>query len=137
MDEVLRGAFEQRAESLQKFVTSGVMTPNEARKLENLPALEGGDDLLVPLNLRRATDPTPVKNPPAAKNAARPDARAIAGRLGAVQDPSEIDLDRLTAGMSDADAAVTRHVVECAISDAKPIADVRRRLARLLQEDET
>lgn len=146
MDEVLRGAFEQRAESIQKLITSGVLTPNEGRRLENLPALPGGDDLLVPLNLRRATDPTPAKASNAlpaevdhdepAPEPVRPDVRTIAGRLGAVSDPADLDLDRLTSGMTETEAAVTRHVVEDAVATGASMADVRRRLTLLLQPEE-
>lgn len=37
--------------------TAAFMTPNEIRALENLPPIEGGDDLFAPLNSAHTTDP--------------------------------------------------------------------------------
>lgn len=47
LDEVMRGAFEQRAVANQSAIFSGQRTPNEARKQDNLPPLEGGDRLYI------------------------------------------------------------------------------------------
>lgn len=47
LDEVLRGAFEQRAVAGQAAVFSGQRTPNELRRLDNLPPLDGGDRLYI------------------------------------------------------------------------------------------
>lgn len=47
MDEVLRGAFEDRAGAIQSALNSGQITPNEARTMDNRPPLPGGDRLYV------------------------------------------------------------------------------------------
>lgn len=47
MDEVLRGAFEQRVDAYQAAINAGWMTPAEVRELENLPFVEGSDVLLA------------------------------------------------------------------------------------------
>ena len=47
LDEVMRGAFEQRAVANQSAIFSGQRTPNEVRKQDNLPPLEGGDKLYI------------------------------------------------------------------------------------------
>ncbi len=47
MDEVLRGAFEDRAASMQAAINAGLLTPNEGRTLDNRPALPGGDRLYI------------------------------------------------------------------------------------------
>jgi HK97 family phage portal protein len=47
MDEVLRGDFETRAGAYQAGINSGWLEPSEVRKLENLPFIEGSDQLLV------------------------------------------------------------------------------------------
>ena len=47
MDEVLRGAFEERAAANQSAINSGQRTPNEVRRQDNLPPLPGGDDLYI------------------------------------------------------------------------------------------
>ena len=47
----LDGSFEERAQVLQTSVGAPWITRNEARAMNNLPAIEGGDELIVPLNV--------------------------------------------------------------------------------------
>lgn len=47
----LEGSFEERASVLQSSVGAPWMTRNEARAMNNLPAIDGGDELIVPLNV--------------------------------------------------------------------------------------
>lgn len=49
--EKLAGSFEEQAQSLQTAVGRPWMTANEARARQNLPSLEGGDELVTPLNV--------------------------------------------------------------------------------------
>jgi len=49
--EKLQGDFEEQAAILSTATGSPWMTRNEARALRNLPAIEGGDELVVPLNV--------------------------------------------------------------------------------------
>ena len=49
--EKLRGSFEERATQIQTSVGAPWMTRNEARALDNLPAIPGGDQLVTPLNV--------------------------------------------------------------------------------------
>jgi HK97 family phage portal protein len=61
LDEVLRGDFEQRAAANQSAIFSGQKTPNEARKEDNRPPLEGGDKLYInagAIPLEAATEET-------------------------------------------------------------------------------
>lgn len=51
MTEKLKGSFEERASILQSAVGGPWMTRNEARADNNLPPVEGGDDLIIPLNV--------------------------------------------------------------------------------------
>lgn len=51
VEEKLRGNFEAQADALQASVGAPWMTRNEARALRNLPAVDGGDDLITPLNV--------------------------------------------------------------------------------------
>ena len=46
-----RGSFREEAQVLQSSVGAPYMTRNEARARRNLPAVEGGDDLVTPLNV--------------------------------------------------------------------------------------
>lgn len=47
----LQGSFEEQASVLQSAVGGPFMLRNEARSRFNLPAVEGGDELIVPLNV--------------------------------------------------------------------------------------
>lgn len=50
LDGLMRGDMTARSEYYQKAVTSGWMTRNEVRDLENLNRIEGLDDMLYPAN---------------------------------------------------------------------------------------
>lgn len=51
MTEKLKGSFEERASILQSAVGGPWLTRNEARADNNLPPVEGGDELIVPMNV--------------------------------------------------------------------------------------
>lgn len=51
LDEKLKGSFEERAGILQSAVGGPWLTRNEARSDNNLPPIDGGDELIVPLNV--------------------------------------------------------------------------------------
>lgn len=51
LDAKLQGSFEERASVMQSAVGAPWMTRNEARAKLNLPAVEGGDELVTPLNV--------------------------------------------------------------------------------------
>jgi HK97 family phage portal protein len=57
--EKLTGNFEQRAAVLQPAVGGPWLTRNEARALDNRPPIEGGDDLITPLNVTANGDQNP------------------------------------------------------------------------------
>ena len=51
LSEKLKGSFEERASIMQASVGGPWLTRNEARADNNLPPIEGGDELIVPLNV--------------------------------------------------------------------------------------
>ena len=51
VDAMLRGSFEERAAIMSTAVGGPWLLRNEARALDNRSALDGGDDLIVPLNV--------------------------------------------------------------------------------------
>jgi HK97 family phage portal protein len=61
----LAGSFEEQGAVLQTAVGGPWMTRNEARAKQNMPAIEGGDELILPLNLGQNGDqnPTPAAPP--------------------------------------------------------------------------
>ena len=72
LDGLMRGDFKSRIDGLARAIQTAQITPNEARALENRPAKENGDDLLiqgatVPLGTQPAdtgggTEPPPPAN---------------------------------------------------------------------------
>jgi len=55
----LKGAFEEQAQVLSSSVGAPWMTRNEARARQNLPAIEGGDEIITPLNVLVGGQPNP------------------------------------------------------------------------------
>lgn len=65
--EILKGTPAERITAHRDAILSAQETPNEARRDENKPPLEGGDDLFVPLNVWPVTSAAASSgNPPAA-----------------------------------------------------------------------
>src|SRR5690606_9976837 len=54
VEEMLRGSFEDQNKVMQAAVGGPWMTVNEARRLQNLPPVDGGDDLIRPLSVSTA-----------------------------------------------------------------------------------
>lgn len=64
LTEKLKGSFEERASILQASVGGPWMTRNEARADNNLPPVEGGDELIVPLNVIEGGQASPQDSAP-------------------------------------------------------------------------
>lgn len=60
IEEKLQGNFEEQGAILQSATGGPWMTRNEARGMRNLPALEGGDELIVPLNVLTGGQASPT-----------------------------------------------------------------------------
>jgi HK97 family phage portal protein len=70
---LLRGAMKERFESYQLAIQNGFMTRNEARDLEDLNPVDGGDMFIIPMNMQQLDEagmPIPVPQTPAAKASA-------------------------------------------------------------------
>lgn len=61
-DGLLRGDLPSRSEAYRTLISSSVMTPNEARALEEREPLDGGDDLLAQVNQVRLRDLESITN---------------------------------------------------------------------------
>ena len=59
LTEKLKGSFEERAQIFQSAVGAPWMTRNEARAANNLPRVEGGDELITPLNVTEGGQASP------------------------------------------------------------------------------
>lgn len=64
--EKMSGSFEERAQSMQTAVGGPYITVNEARAMDNRPPVDGGDDLIRPLNVTQNGDPNPIPAEPGA-----------------------------------------------------------------------
>jgi phage portal protein BeeE len=51
LDAILRGSLKERLDSASSAVQNGLMTRNEWRQLENLPRINGADELTAQLNM--------------------------------------------------------------------------------------
>lgn len=58
--EKLTGSFVERQDAITKAVGGPTMTVNEARALDNRPPIEGGDELIRPLNVTQNGDQDPI-----------------------------------------------------------------------------
>lgn len=90
LEEKLRGSFEERAAASSTAVGSPWMTVNEIRARNNLPSIEGGDDLVTPLNVTvggqaspRDSAPDPANHPNEAPEALGTSSRQVSVKAGA------------------------------------------------------
>jgi len=60
LDEKLQGSFEEQNQAMQSAIGAPWMTRNEGRALRNMPAIDGGDDLITPLNVLVGGQASPV-----------------------------------------------------------------------------
>lgn len=67
MAEKMQGSFEEQATSLQTAVGGPWLTRNEARARQNLPRLDGADELIVPLNVLEGGQASPTDSVPKAR----------------------------------------------------------------------
>lgn len=151
LDEVLRGDFETRAEAIQKAINSGQMTPNEARKLANLPPMPGGDQLLVNstmIPLAAALESGPPGAAPAVAPAARDHAapahgvklpaevlRSVMGRLSRPGSPGEVDPVALVAGLNGHTKTVLA-ALDAALAAGEDMVGLRARVRALAAEEQ-
>lgn len=64
LTEKLKGSFEERAQIYQSAAGGPYMTRNEVRAELNLPKVEGGDELIVPLNVVEGGQASPQDSAP-------------------------------------------------------------------------
>lgn len=99
LDAKLQGSFEERAQVMQSSVGAPWMTRNEARAMLNLPAIDGGDELVTPLNVLTGgqASPNDVDGVESAYNAAQPQTKSKGIRLKAA--PEEYDAKEIASAL--------------------------------------
>lgn len=91
--EKLQGSFEEQAAVMQTLVGAPLMTRNEGRSKFNLPAIDGGDDLVTPLNVLIGGQASPTDS-----GSQNRDPKAMApGATKALRKAPEPPSDRLRA----------------------------------------
>jgi len=101
--EKLEGSFEEQSSALSTLVGGPVMTRNEGRAKLNLPSVEGGDELVTPLNVttggqdspQDGGDPTPTPDAP------KPAEEASAPPKGFVARMKQVTMSKYGAGVDD------------------------------------
>jgi HK97 family phage portal protein len=134
MDEVLRGDFEVRVPAIAQAIQTGQMTPNEGRRIENRPPVEGGDVLLV----NSALAPINGALPPLTDETTEDDGelapvipiRTVMGRLARPKSLEEIDPDALTEGLNGS-AQIVLEALEVAKAAGESVPQFRERLKAL------
>lgn len=131
LDGVLRGDFEQRVSSYAAAINTGWMMPSEVRSLENLPAVDGAEVLLVNGTLRPIDEAGNAGDAsgPGREDPAIEGMRTLLGRLGRVEGSVyELEVDALAADLD----AGTRELLDVELEQTKMIggdvAGLRERL---------
>lgn len=91
----LQGNPELQASIMQTQVGAPIRTVNEARRLLNLPPVEGGDDLIVPLNVVKGGLASPTDTAPKALGRSRAPLALPAGAKAATPDAYVDRLDKM------------------------------------------
>lgn len=89
-DDLLRGDMSTRFSAYAVAVTNGILTPNEIRAREGLPAVDGGESIRLPLNTSTPTaaaSATPVLQDPAVT----PPPSDVSASVDL--DPASVDID--------------------------------------------
>ena len=125
----LRGDFEQQAQQLQAAVGGPYMSRNEARGRLNLPSVEGGDELITPLNVTQGGQASPQDSAPPPKR------RRMKAAAPAKSVQAHVDV--LSALFRRQAAAVTKRLNEKSRTKAPTLDDVwdRARWDRELAAD--
>ncbi|AXH44455.1 portal protein [Arthrobacter phage MargaretKali] len=93
--EKMRGSFEEQAAQLQAAVGGPYMTRNEGRAMNNLPAIEGGDELIVPLNVLVGGQASPQDS--GSQNLASGPGRQVKSAEFEIKAPEEVPEDHQEA----------------------------------------
>lgn len=98
LDAKLQGSFEERASVMQSSVGAPWMTRNEARAMLNLPAIDGGDELVTPLNVLTGgqASPNDVDGEESGYNAAAVHSKGVNG-IRIKSKPEDEDAKEITA----------------------------------------
>ena len=101
LTEKLKGSFEERANIIQSSVGGPWMTRNEARADNNLPPIDGGDELIVPLNVIEGGQASPQDTHMDEQKSFRIDLKTLRPKLGCGCSNCKSDAIRIKAVSSE------------------------------------
>lgn len=119
MDAKLRGTMAERNKIYQGAVGAPYLTVNEVRAMENRPALEGGDELVRPLNVTQGGQASPQDSAPEDNGQDIKDGQ-LARRVVKAEAP---DPKVRFAGVDKATAAMSRALMDWYDGFAERLAD--------------
>lgn len=122
-DSLLRADMSTRFNAYAVGITNGILTVNEARALEGRPAVEGGDQIRVPMNTE-APGQQPAEGPTAPADASESEEPSVD------IEPDEIEPEAPSDGNEAEDRAAVASVAIAAVRPAVEAA-YQRHLARL------
>jgi HK97 family phage portal protein len=143
LDAVLRGSFEARIAAKAQAIGTGQMTPAESRAEENLPFLEGSDQLLVnaaliPLKVvEQVALPTGdqvTQLPQRVKALSARDAAKVDRRLAKAATVADVDEDALLLNLDDGEEV--RGLLRAAVAHAVDLPTLRRWVAASVELEE-
>jgi HK97 family phage portal protein len=138
LDEVLRGDTETRTKGYAQAIGTAQMTPNEGRRLENRPDIEGGDELLVnaaliPLSSAIAAATQTAATVRSIKGVTAEHGRLITGRLRRAGSWDDVDDDRVLAGV-DGDTSTIRGLLVAGRMRGTDLTTIRRQVTAQLEQ---
>lgn len=124
-DSLLRADMSTRYAAYAVAVTNGILTPNEIRAREGLPAVDGGDTIRLPMNTEAPGHPAPAPSEPAAPSDGVPPSVDVEPEAVA---PS-VDMD----AQAEAEAFSAARAATSAIEAVRPAVEgaFRRHLQRV------
>lgn len=129
LTEKLKGSFEERASILQSAVGAPWLTRNEARADNNLPPIEGGDELITPLNVTEGGQASPQ------------DTQGEAYDYDGVDNQSKKRIDTFEQFLKDAYKVALRNSIErlnqCDCKECKQEVELRIKGKSDAEDDET
>jgi HK97 family phage portal protein len=125
IDAKMRGSFEEQAVAASTATGRPWMTVNETRARNNLPAIDGGDELIVPLNVTQGGLASPRDTAPEPDAAPKALARQVATKAGQQQD--QISPDDLRDEFAKALRDLTDAQIEALLESAPGGADAVRK----------
>ena len=99
LEEKLKGSFEERASIMQSATGAPWLTRNEVRAEYNLQPIDGGDELIVPLNVIEGGQASPQDSTPDSYAnqyaSAQPEVKEVSNKINFDAEPKAEDIEKI------------------------------------------